>query len=148
MCAFSSRVGGASHASVALSSRPNHPNYSPLELARAGGLSRRGSLAAWRRTLRARGGDHTEFIAPRRNMGSVLPHAAEIQARLCREAWVACCHTSPNLMRPRSPQGGRGNVSPRTDESGKAPESPEKLGGLRSPYLETPGKPGRPLKRS
>ena len=56
-----------------------------LKEARAGGLPRRGSLAAWRRSLRAHGGDQTEFVALHGRMGSVLPHAAEVQAsRLCR----------------------------------------------------------------
>ena len=49
-----------------------------LKEERAGGLPRRGSLAAWRRSLRARGVDQTEFLALHGGMGSVLPHAAEV----------------------------------------------------------------------
>ena len=41
-------------------------------------LPRRGSLAAWRRSLRARCVDQTEFVALHGRMGSVLPHAAEV----------------------------------------------------------------------
>ena len=45
-----------------------------LKEERAGGLPRRGSLAAWRRSLR-----HALSIKPLHGgMGSVLPHAAEI----------------------------------------------------------------------
>ena len=36
------------------------------------------SLAAWRRSLHARGVDQAEFEAPYRGMGSVLSHAADI----------------------------------------------------------------------
>ena len=43
-----------------------------------GGPCRRGSLATWRRSLRARGVDQTEFVALHGHMGSVLPHAAEV----------------------------------------------------------------------
>ena len=45
---------------------------------RAGGLPGRGSLAAWRRSLPARGVDQTGFLALQGGMGSVLSHAAEI----------------------------------------------------------------------
>ena len=49
-----------------------------LKEERAEGLPRRGSLAAWRRSLRARGVDQTGFLALQGGMGSVLPHPAEI----------------------------------------------------------------------
>ena len=50
-----------------------------------------------------------------------------------REAWVACCHMRPKLMRPLGLQGGRGIVSPRTDERGKASESSREAGRLWRP---------------
>ena len=45
---------------------------------RAGGLPGRGSLVAWRRSLRAHGVDQTGFLALQGGMGSVLSHAAEV----------------------------------------------------------------------
>ena len=48
-----------------------------LKEERAGGLPRHGSLAARRRSLRARGVDQTKFLPCMEAWVSVLPHAAE-----------------------------------------------------------------------